>query len=330
MEQAFGVSRAVLREAVEELKRDGFIYSVDRQGLYVSDRPPHLSQFGLVFSNNPSSPEWSRFSRTLLQEAIGLQQERGDITFKSYFDTARGPGSDSYDQLLDDVEAHRLAGLMLMPGAHKLSQIPPFNSKSLPKLYIFGAVDRGRKPSVGTDEMQLCQKMVQWLEKQGRKRIAVVAMWGNTETMAGYLAEHGIPSRPHWLQTVARENLTDVRRVVPLLMDYPVSERPDGLIILDDNLTEHAVGALLDCNLKIGQDIDVVAHCNWPWPVASSSPIQRVGYHARHVLSASLRAIDLLRQGETLATDIVMVPALFEDEVNQPWQAAGFNPVNKE
>jgi len=61
MEQVYGVSRAVLRDAVEELKRDGFIYSVDRQGLFVSDRPPHLSRFGMVFPNNPSSPEWPRW-----------------------------------------------------------------------------------------------------------------------------------------------------------------------------------------------------------------------------------------------------------------------------
>ena len=129
------------------------------------------------------------------------------------------------------------------------------------------------------------------------------------------------------MQTVGRDNIADVRKVIALLMDYPADQRPDGLIVLDDNLTEHAVGGLLECNLKIGQDIDVIAHCNWPWPVASSAPIQRVGFHARHVLSHGLRAIELLRQGKTLRTDMVVVPALFEEQTNQPFDSHSFEPM---
>ena len=324
MEQAFGVSRAVLREAVEELKRDGFIYSVDRQGLFVADRPPHLSRFGLVFPNNPSCPDWSRFFTALQQESITIQQGRGDITFRAYFDTARGPGCESHDKLLDDVEAHRLAGLLLMPGAHQLGQTEPFLSLDVPKVYICGAPQVGRVPSVATDDTQLCDRMANWLRDRGRQRVAVIAMWGNSADQRAYLVEQGVPHRPHWVQTVGRENVVDVRKIIALLMDYPADQRPDGLIILDDNVTEHAVGALIDCDLKIGQDIDVIAHCNWPFPVANMAPIQRVGYHAGHVLNLALRAIELARQNQPLATDFVKVPALFEAEINRPWSATAF------
>jgi len=326
MEESYGVSRAVLREAVNQLKRDGFIYAVDRQGLYVAERPPHLSRFGLVFPSNPSHREWPRFYTALQHEATGIQQERGDINFNSYHDTV-GEESDGLARLIKDAQAHRLAGLLLMPGSHPLGQTGPLASIDIPKIYVCGATEVGRTPSIGTDEIQMCDLMIEWLRRQGRQRVAVVAMWGNSEAQRAYLNEKHVPHRPHWVQTVGRDNIADVRKVIALLMDYPADQRPDGLIVLDDNLTEHAVGGLLECNLKIGQDIDVIAHCNWPWPVASSAPIQRVGFHARHVLSHGLRAIELLRQGKTLRTDMVVVPALFEEQTNQPFDSHSFEPI---
>ena len=325
MEQVYGVSRAVLRDAVEELKRDGFIYSVDRQGLFVSDRPPHLSRFGMVFPNNPSSPEWPRFYTALQHEAVGLQRDRGDITFSAYHDLSAGPGSDSYERLCADVESHLLAGLILMPGCHQLGNDPNFCGVEVPKIYICGAPNVGRVPSVAMDEIQLCDRMVQWLRERGRKRIAAVAIWGNSEMQRNYLLEKNVPHRPHWVQTLGRDNVPDVRKIIALLMDYPKDQRPDGLIILDDNLTEHAIGGLLECDLKVGTDIDVIAHCNWPWTVANSVPVQRVGFHARHMLSLALRAIEMKRTNKPLAREIVKVPALFEAEIDKPWPAIGFD-----
>jgi DNA-binding LacI/PurR family transcriptional regulator len=329
MEQAFGVSRAVLREAVNQLKREGFIYAVDRQGLYVADRPPHLSRFGLVFPNNPSAKEWPRFFTALHHEATGIQQERGDITFSSYHDVVVSPEAESYQRLVRDVYAQRLAGLILMPGAHHLGQSEPIAPVNIPKIYICGAVEVGRFPSISTDEIAMCDRMVDWLQKQKRQRIAVVGMWGNSQAQRAYLDSKKVPYQPHWVQTVGRDNAADIRRLVALLMDYPADKRPDGLIVLDDNLTEHVIGGLLECNLKIGQDIDVIAHCNWPWPIASSAPIQRVGFHARHVLSLALRAIELIRQGKTLSRQFVSVPALFESEINQPFSAHTFDPAQE-
>jgi DNA-binding LacI/PurR family transcriptional regulator len=329
MESAFGVSRAVLREAVNQLKRDGFIYAVDRQGLYVAERPPHLSRFGIVFSNNPSHREWSRFSTAFQHEATGLQQERGDITFASYHDVASAEG-ESYGRLLRDVESQRLAGLILMPGTHAMGQEEgPFASPTLPKIYVFGDPALGRTPSIGTDDFGLCDRMMKSLHDRGRRRIAVVAMAGNSAAQLEYMAKQGVPFKAHWAQTVARDAVPDVRNLVALLMDYSAGQRPDGLIILDDNLTEHAVGGLLAADLKVGVDLDVIAHCNWPWPIASAVPIERVGYHARHVLALALRGIDLMRQGKRLGAPIAYVPALFESEVNNPFLADAFEPAEE-
>ncbi|MDB5325640.1 MAG: hypothetical protein JWM57_1209, partial [Phycisphaerales bacterium] len=283
--------------------------------------------FGLVFATNPTHPEWPRFFTALQQQSVALQQTRGDITFESYFDIGRGPGSEGFSRLVDDVRAHRVAGLLLMPGIHDLAQDGPLGSLSVPNVFVCGDPSVGRVPSVATDGFDLCDRMVQSLRDLGRSRLAVVAMAGNSAGHRAYLIKNNVPSRPHWVQTVGRENVADVRGLVTLLMDYPADERPDGLIVLDDNLTEHAVGGLIEAGVTIGRDIDVAAHCNWPWAVASAVPIQRVGFHTGHILSASLNAIELLRNHKKLAAEQVTVPALFESELNRPWQAAEFGGI---
>jgi hypothetical protein len=41
-------------------------------------------------------------------------------------------------------------------------------------------------------------------------------------------------------------------------------DRPDGLIILDDNLAGPALQGLAQAGVRLGQDLDVVTHCNFP------------------------------------------------------------------
>lgn len=322
MEQSFRVSRAVLREAVDRLKQDGFIYSVDRRGLYVAERPPHLSRFGFVFSQNPSSPTWPRFFTALQQEAAGLQKDRGDISFVNYYDVSSDPASESYEQLCADVQSQRLAGLLLMPSCHYLGHDAALASVSVPKMFICGDPEAGRTPSITVNVTQMCERMTEWLRERGRTRIAAVGMWENSEIHLRDLEQKGVITRPHWAVTVGRENAADVGRLVTLLMDYAPDRRPDGLMILDDNLTEHALASLIASGVRIGQDIDVIAHCNWPWPVPCLAPVQRVGFHARHLLEASIRNAELQQTGAAVVAEPVKIPALFEAESKSPLSAS--------
>lgn len=327
MEQSFGVSRAVLREAVDRLKHDGFIYSIDRRGLYVADRPPHLSRFAFVFAQNPSSRAWPRFFTALQQEAAGLQQERGDISFVNYYDVGRDPRTESYEQLCRDAQAQRLAGLLVLPGCHEFAQCEPLISASVPKLFICGSTESGRTPSITVDTLDMCNRMVHWLRKdQQRRRIAAVAMWENSAMLLDHLESRGILRR-HWALTVGRDNATDVEKLVTLLMDYPGSERPDGLMILDDNLTERALFGLVRRGLKIGEEISVIAHCNWPWAVPCLAPVQRVGFHARHLLEVGVHCFERIQAGEPLDDQQIKLPALFEEESLSPAPALAGLPV---
>src|SRR5437764_1328518 len=74
LEQVFQVSSATLQRALNHLIQDGFIYSRGSMGTFVSENPPFLSHYGLVFPYADSSTpgarkKWHRFFIALKNEA---------------------------------------------------------------------------------------------------------------------------------------------------------------------------------------------------------------------------------------------------------------------
>ena len=90
-------------------------------------------------------------------------------------------------------------------------------------------------------------------------------------------------------------------------------DRPDALIISDDNLVEHATAGIVAAGIGVPGDCAIVAHCNFPWPTPSALPMRRLGYDAREVIRVALESIDRQRRGEPAGT--LVVPARFEDEL---------------
>jgi hypothetical protein len=314
----------VLQSAIARLKRDGFVHSVNRQGLFVADAPPHLHRYGLVFGGHPSGSAWSRHDTAMVNEAHRIERQRGGPQFIVYHDVLdAGPGLEELNRLRRDVEAVRLAGLMLTAGTHGLSGHAPFSHRDVLKAFVDAAFDSPLSPKVGANREQMYLRALQFLASKGRRRVAIIHMAGTTYGLnhAALFAEAGVPLHAPWIQYVGRSHPEHARTLVPLLMDYPPAGRPDGLIVADDNLAEHAAAGLVDAGLRAGQDLEVVAHCNWPWPFPNALPCVRIGFDAGDML---LRAVDCIAQQRAgrKPPDMQMVPALFENEWPLPDAAA--------
>ena len=128
------------------------------------------------------------------------------------------------------------------------------------------------------------------------------------------IAAHGMESREYWTQSTALPIAETARNAMHLLLHRGQAERPDALIILDDNLVEHATAGIQDAGLSVPNDIEVVAHCNFPWLAASRVPVHHLGYDVRQVLELCIASISSQRAGKTVATEN-LVPALFQEEV---------------
>lgn len=159
-------------------------------------------------------------------------------------------------------------------------------------------------------------KAVQHLAARGRRRIAVVTMdmLGTTRDVLPLLAEHGMTTRPFWTMAIHPEFAEGARVFVELLMQARREERPDGLIVTDDNFVEHAIAGLIAARVRIGEELDAVVHCNFPWAGASVVPVKRLGYDARAVLQTCIELVDRQRRGEVVPP-VTKLEAAFEEEL---------------
>src|SRR5262249_54437430 len=119
-----------------------------------------------------------------------------------------------------------------------------------------------------------------------------------------------------WRHIIAVQNLSEAGRVTQLLMQLPREERPNGLVICDDNIVEHSLAGLVAANVRVPDDVAVVTHCNFPYPPPSVLPVTRLGHHIGQTLHTCLDLLDRQRRGETVAK-LTMIPALFEEEAAQ-------------
>jgi DNA-binding LacI/PurR family transcriptional regulator len=169
-----------------------------------------------------------------------------------------------------------------------------------------------------TCRCSLANKALDYLASRGRRRLAVVGISAQSREYDEFLsaaAARGMVVRPYWVQCAGSgDGAVWARRCVHLLMNPNQTERPDALFIADDNLVEYALPGLLDAGIKIPDDLEVVAHCNFPWPTPGVLPIKRLGFDSCHVWRTCIDLIDRQRRGESVPP-VTGVPALFEEEI---------------
>lgn len=316
LERAFGVSSMTMQKALDQLSRDGFTYGKRRWGTFVVDNPPHLSRYGLVFPNRPGVSPELRFWTALINVATNVPRSpaRQMPVFYGVDDHA---DSEDYQRLLGDVRHHRLAGLIFPSFPFHLTDTPILLEPSLSRVAIMpGPVEGHDVTALVLDGRSFIDQALEYFAKRGRRRIAVLGAPGQQELFAEYLHEGLAPRRmktqPYWLHEVSQFVAQGAQACVHLLLRGRPEERPDGLIIADDNLVEYGVAGAMAAGVQLGKDADVVAHCNFPWPPLQGVAIKRLGYDARQLLELGIEIIDRQRRGEGSPAS-VRVPAVFEE-----------------
>ena len=320
MESEFGVSRMVIQQAVGRLRGDGFVRSSNRKGLFVSNTPPHLCRVALLFADEPESTGWSRMSTALLNETKRLERDHPDWEFKVFAGMIGGQSSEvRLAELEADVRAHRIAGVIFTPKTFGLHARPVFSDATVPQAFLCAPASQNESAVVGVDTNALYRRALGRLVEKGRKRIAILHMADTTQDVdhAALFAAFGLKLHRPWIQWIGRSHPQFAENLVTLLLDAPIKTRPDGLIIADDNLIEHAAAGIVATGLRVGHDLDVIAHCNWPWPLPSVLPMERIGFDATDILRRAIESI-VAQQSGRKHLSIESVPPLFEWEVKPP------------
>ncbi len=315
----YGVSIATLQKGFERLQQDGFIRADGRNGTFVADRPPHQHQYALVFPNRSGGEAWSRFSTAILNAANEISN--GDCRIRVYHDVRDDGDAEEMQRLRDDIDGRVFAGIIYhfaIPG--QLNQLAPFADCRLPRVSIMSSPQPGWA-AVYPDSLDFIDRCIACLAAQRRKRIAVITTAGNfhagfRERLQAGFAEHKMVTYPFWNLELAMEPATAVQNAVELLFNLNQPMRPDGLIILDDNLVENACAGLVAAGIRVPRDLDVTGLCNFPWSAGSVLPIQRIGFDTLALLRRCIEVCRRQADGAAAETS-TRLPAVTEEEFDR-------------
>lgn len=315
----FGVTSNTVNSALQRLKVQGFIRPAGRHGTFVSDRPPHICRYGLLFRGHPSGAvpqEWSNYWTLIEQEARRLAARRR-LDVVSYYGITRHVDEPDYQRLLEDIKADRLAGLFC---------VYPLGSDfsyDLPKLKCPVVALSESHPvhavTFDNDRWSLVEKAARYLAARGRRRVAWIGENQHEMLRArlkflringGTAAELFPDDLAVYLNVSSRATAA---QLVRLLMRQERHSRPDAILLLDDHLVEYAGRGLVEAGAKVPAEVDVVAHCNYPAPPASPIPTRWLGFDAADLV---LRAFDAIRDRRFGKADQApsLLPALWEEE----------------
>ena len=302
LQQHFGTTKVTVQRAFDDLVEDGFILADGRRGTFVSATPPHLNRYGLVFMGHPDNPGWPPFSETLRREAAKLAKADGR-QFPCYYYVDQNHNSEDYGRLLRELRTHQFAGLVFTYTPEFVAHTPLMEAHGTPLVAISNQPRFGI-PVVSIDYSSFFETALDHLAARGKQRVAALVpdmlYQAFSEQFRTGAAKRGLNTEPYWWQPVHLGSPGFARSYVRLMMHANQAIRPDSLIIADDNLTQSTLAGLMDAGVRVPQDLEIVAHSNFPADSPPAASMQRLGYDVRLVLDTCLEAIDRQRRGESM------------------------------
>lgn len=308
--EQYSIGRPTLMRVMAVLRDEGFVIGDATRGTRVTPAPPCRGRFGLVYGIGPEDSGWNHFWQALRDEATA--QAARDGWRLVIYDRVNNHGSDGLDELLADLDTHRLAGLMLTThGA--LHQLERHLRGRVPVVQMGGRHNArflGRETAAWQfDVADLYRRASTLLHRAGARRVAVLGT--ETTDLPAWdraLAEAGLGGEAWWRFSAGISAQRTTANLVHLLCSG--DNRPDGLVIADDTLVPAAVSGLLAAGVKVGSELHVAAHCNWPFPGDSTLPLIHVGFDLSRMVREAIA--ELRAPGDDLTGR--HLPAITADE----------------
>jgi len=326
----FNSSQSTVQRVLARLVEEGFLETRRRAGTFVTENPPHITDFALVFPGELKAieaPNWSKYDQRMAQTAsLFSSQSSGFIhTYVGTSPWNEWHGTDSRQRLHQDVLARRLAGVIFttMPGF--LMDESVLGDTVTPKVAVMPYSVEG-VPAIALDQESLGQRAMQHLAQRGRKRVASIQMLMyedqvlrqySIDRILQHAHQAGLTSSSSRIQFVHPQATAAAQSIVELLMDLPQDQRPDALLVGDDNITEAVVAGLMTSGVRVGEDLDVVAHANFPLPPDEKLPLIQAGFDTRQILATAIDHVRLQRAGASAVNKPITVPAVFAHELEK-------------
>lgn len=304
----FRVTPGTLQRVMATLKEDGLITAHRRGGTRVAAHPPHLARYGVVLPSTPDQPaRWSRYWQALLWATLAYPATDDCQLVPYYGDLGsagrRGGGLAAAEA---DLTRGRLAGLVFAHVPLGLRSSPLLTHAGLPRVAVMSpgptaVAVPGIAATVWFSYAALLDQACAWLAAQGRRRIALLGHPSAYASLAGNTGEpvapYALVCPPAWRCEVTWQDPAGVGRALARLFHGPAHARPDGLVVLDDNLIDTVCAWCLAADVRLPHDLAVVSQWNHPNPLPGFAPVHYVGFDISQVLQTAVNLLADLRQG---------------------------------
>ena len=317
-----GVSTVTVQRAFDRLIQEGFVEARGALGTFVSEAPPHLCRFALAFPDLLDVSPPNQWYSALIRSSRSIEQAtRFRIaTYQEVNDHLKSPG---LQDLLSDVAGNRLAGVVFV-GDPRLSRKSLSSlCSNLPCVALgasppFSGIRHIIQVKLGSPT-SFFQRALDYLLERKCSRVALMAVSGiETDRLEFFQSRAqalGLQTAPRWIHGVEPKTSQWAGSIIRLMFHKDQRTVPDALIISDDNLVEQTCLGLKAAGVRVPDDLNVVAHCNYPLPSPCSLPVARLGYDSLATLTHCVELIGQRCRGKPRSQFLTIDPG-FEWELD--------------
>ena len=292
----YGISLGAFQKCINCLINEGFLESRGMKGTMVREYPPHQYRFALAIpsESNISGNEWDSFWRALLQVIRQFVEKDERYSYSVYYvGNEDSQDLSNWQELIEDAEKGIIAGAIVLTEppirvSERLKSIPVIR----PNYHEFA---NKNEFLMEFDYNKLFDESLKILKQKKCSKIAILTNAAiNTDFFAhmnGRLKQTDFYCPQEWIHGVALTPIAMpwVSRIVRLLFNKSQKERPEALLVLNENLLPHILPALSELGIIPGEGVKIISHCNLPRQNAMIRGIDYIGFDAGNVIKDSLK-----------------------------------------
>jgi DNA-binding transcriptional regulator YhcF (GntR family) len=305
-----------IHTALTTLAKQGWVERIHGHGTYVADASKRFKCAGIYHAVNIWSRQEALFARQLNECLVERLHNMGKTT-QVFIDSRPTNLHGKLPPDLVDAIKDRRIDCLISPITDSLSA-PVLSRLSLP----IALMESPRKrTAVRFDDRGLIQGSISDLVRQGCASVGLIS--NSHELQKLFLKEVkavGLTTRKEW-------NLPFLRHATPLKEFgfhairrlYRSSKRPDGLIIYPDTVVEGAILAILQCGIRIPQEMKLVAHSNARVRLICPFPVTWAISDEDAVAAALIQSVERQFAGEQ--PQPATIPFIFRHDSGKAWLA---------
>ena len=294
LETEFSASSNTVQRALDQLAAERYIEARGRSGTFVTESPPHLSRICIFFEESFSRvAAENRLFRAIAGELENVSQ-RLAVRFEVIDEARQFRNAARLDALVTDVRARRLAGIFFLAVPVILQGTPLLTDPAIARVALASETTL-IQPTLYPDYPDFYRQAIALLRHRGVRRpaflVAFLTWAWRRSALESWILDAGWPLRRVDLQPILRQYPGMEGNLLELMFDRSPADRPDALVVADDNSLERISQELTRLGIRGTGDLELVALANFPYLPPSALPVTWIGFEPTRILETATRCI---------------------------------------